>query len=251
VDVVQQRVVVHVAPSARPGRPRDAAVQTALLARSRRASSGSRRRGRRARSDVHERVLDLTVVYHKIAGRHGPSCCDAHSPKEPKLTVPITGTGPSTTTWPAIVPVVVWSIGVGVRAGGAAPSPHATASANAASAARDRGIREPYETVDGGSTRAREYRSSPCPPWDRLLFGFERMPHLKVGSDEHTQVFCREFVDTHHTSPGSVVGRSGAGRGRAAPQPPVLGRATSERPPRPACAYADVDLTRSCARPSR
>ena len=25
-----------------------------------------------------------------------------------------------------------------------------------------------------------------------------RMPHLKVGSDEHKRVFCREFVDTHH-----------------------------------------------------
>jgi len=24
------------------------------------------------------------------------------------------------------------------------------------------------------------------------------MPQLKVGSDEHKQVFCREFVDTHH-----------------------------------------------------
>src|SRR6185369_4147991 len=41
-------------------------------------------------------------------------------------------------------------------------------------------------------------RSSPCPPWDRLIFGSERMPQLKVGSDEHKQVFCREFVETHH-----------------------------------------------------
>src|SRR6185369_7724418 len=128
----------------------------------------------------------------------GPSCCDAHSPKEPKLTVPIAGTAPSTTTWPAMVPVVAWSSGVGVRAAGAAPSSHATASANAASAARDRGIREPYETVGGGSTQVVRICPSPCPPWDRLLFRFERMPQLKVGSDEHKQVFCREFVETHH-----------------------------------------------------
>ena len=230
-------------------------------------SSGSRRRGRRGRPCTYTKAFcDRAVRDHarRRIGDTGPWCCDAHSPKLPKLHLAhrrrrAVERGPS--------PL----IDAGRRRSRAASAcqrgrrrrrPAARDGQHEATTRSDRRAKHAARCCTRGSRlgqRGRVDAALGLPAGaGRCYTVHERMPQLTVGSDEHKAAFLPR-VRRHASTPtsprdralararradassGCAASRSGARRSAASAPPRRASRAMADVEPRSDAARGDRD----------